>query len=315
MPLGEKERDHLQIVLRKCDMALADKPTLASIFGRKWRTDFAVRVLSVHSLADAVFPEAYHAPCLTDMPADYQQRLEEGAAILRARLRGQAWAQFVSRIRDRDAASATEELLLARGFATEFGDIGLPSGNPAAPRPEFTVSIGTHRVAIEARGLRNSRRVQQLNDRSWRSGQYYWISADPSIGNPGRVRKALAEKMLESADDFPRISVLTLYSAFDALAAFDLARQMALRPASFNIPQEKYPLAVALASHRLLQGIWFNDCVVQRIRYSRKIKERIRSAIKLSLYPRTDGVFLHEGMSDDEHNSAVWGKDIGETEG
>jgi hypothetical protein len=267
-----------------------------------WRAEFRKRILNVDSSLDVGFPEAYYAPCLIDVQSDYQQRLDEGAAIFLARLKGQARQDFVLRLRSREPASATEELLLARGFVKEFGDIEPPLGNRAAPRPEFTVSIGAHRVAVEARGLMNSRRVQQLNDNSWRSGQHCWVSADPTIGDPIRVRKALAEKMLESADDSPRITVLTLYSAFDALGGIDVARQMAVRPERFGIPQAKFPLAVALASHRWLQGIWLNDSVAQRLGFSEDIKSHIRAAIGSSLYLRADGILLQEGMSTQEES-------------
>jgi hypothetical protein len=291
MALTDEERNGVAASLDRCDAALAGKPTLGRVFDRTWRTDFRKQVLAADSLVDAAFPEAYYAPCL-DLPPDYQQRIEEGASILLAKLDARAWKDFVSRIQGRESASALEELLLVRGFTQELGTIELPLGNRAMPRPEFTVAIEGHQIAVEARGLMNSRNVQQLNDDSWRFGQHYWISADAAIGDPARVRKALAEKMLESSDGSPRITVLTLYSAFDFENARDTAREMALRPASFNIPQEKYPLAVGLALHRLLQGIWFNDSVVQRLGFSAEIKERIRTAIKNSLYPRQDGVSL-----------------------
>jgi hypothetical protein len=152
----------------------------------------------------------------------------------------------------------------------------------------------------------NSRTVQQLDENSWHSGRRYWVSADPTIGDPTRIRSALAKKMLESADDSPRITVLTAYSAFDGLAAIDVGRQMAMKPESFEIPQARFPVAVAVGSSRWLQGIWFNDAVVQRLAFSGDTKERVRAAVKASFCPRVDGILLHEGMSDQEHSSAIW---------
>lgn len=306
MVLSQQERNSLIERLDQCDAALADKPTLGKIFGGKWRTNFREQILGVDSFVDAAFPEAYFAPCLIDLPDDYQQRIEEGATIMLTGLKGRARSDFFSRIKCRDPASATEELLLARGFFRKFGEIDLQLGNPAEPRAEFNVDIQGQTIAVEARGLRNSRIVQELNDQSWRSGKHYWISADPEIGRAKRVRKALAEKMLESANDLPRIIILSLYSPFDALAGINIARQMAIKPESFDMPQTKFPLAIALASHRLLQGIWFNRSVVSRLQFSRNTQDDIIAAIRESMYPRTDGVFLHDGLSDEEHNSLLW---------
>ena len=306
MALSQEEMNCLAATLDKCDAALADKPTLSRIFGNTWRARFREQVLAVHSLVDVAFPEAYYAPCLIDTPPDYQQRIEEGATIILTKLTGWARKDFFSRLQSREPASATEELLLARGFFKKFGDIEPSQGNRAASRPEFTVFIEGHTIAVEARGLFNSRTVQKLNEDSWRSGQHYWISTDPSIGNSIRARKALAEKLLESADDLPQITVLTLYSAFEVSTCLTITRQMALRPESLGIPQEKFPLAIGLVSDRLLQGIWFNHSVEERLCYSGDTKDDIRAAIKNSLYPRADGVFLHEEMSDEEHDSVIW---------
>lgn len=305
MVLTQEERSDLISCLDKCDAALADKPTLSKIFGEIWRAEFREQVLAVDSLVDAAFPEAYHAPCRDDLPSDYQQRIEEGANIMLTRLKGRARSDFFSRIQCRDPASATEELLLARGFLRKFGEIDLQLGNPAEPRAEFNVPIQGQTIAIEARGLRNSRAVQELNEQSWRSGKHYWLSTDPEIGKPERTRKALAEKMLESASGLPRIIVLTLYSSFDALTGINIARQMAMQPESYNIPWAKFPLAIALASGRLLQGIWFNSTVLNELQFSENTKDDIVAAIRDSLYPRTDGVFLHDALSEEDHNALL----------
>jgi len=283
----------LAATLYKCNSALADKQTLKKVFSGTWRANFRKQILAADSLMDIAFPEAYYAPCLIDMPPDYQQRVDEGATIMLTKLKGWARNEFFSRLQKRDSASATEELLLARGFFNQFGNIEPQMGNRAARRPEFTVFMQGHTVDIEARGLRNSKIVQELNESSWRCGQPYWLSTDPDIGKSKRVRKALAEKMLESSDNILQIIVLSLYSAFDISDGLIFARQMALVPKSFNIPQTKFPLAVALALNRRLQGFWFNHSVVERLRLSKDIQDDIVTAMKCSFYPREDGVFLH----------------------
>ena len=229
MALTEEERIYLIERLDKCDAELADKPNLRKIYGKIWRAKFREQILAVNSLVDAGFPDGYYAPCL-DMPVDYQQRIEEGATIMLERLRGWACRDFFSRMQGRDSASAIEELLLVRGFFNKFGEIKLQKGNRSEPRSEFDVTIQGYTIAIEARGLRNSKIVQKLNDDSWHSGRHYWLSADPEIGKSIRVQRALAEKILESAEYLPRIIILSIYSAFDTLNGIDFARQMALSP-------------------------------------------------------------------------------------
>jgi hypothetical protein len=293
MALTQEERNNLAETFVMCETALADKPTLKKIFGKTWRVEFHKQILAADSLMNVAFPEAYYAPCLIDVPSDYQQRIEEGATIMLTILKGWARNEFFSRLQQRDSTSATEELLLARGFFNQFGRIEWQIGNRAARRAEFTVFIQGHTIAIEARGLRNSKVIQELNENSWRSGQRFWLSTDPDIGKSKRVRKALAEKMLESTDNIPRIIVLSLYSAFDVPNGISVASQMALEPQSFDIPQTKFPLAVVLVSSRRLQGLWFNRSIVERLCFSRNTQDEIVAAIKNSFYPREDGVFLH----------------------
>lgn len=230
------------------------------------------------------------------MPPDYQQRIEEGATIMLTILKGRARKEFFLRLQHMDSASATEELLLARGFSNQFGIIRPQPGNRATPRSEFIIVVQGHTIAIEARGLRNSQVVQNLNEISWRCDQHYWLSTEPNIGKSVRVRKALAEKMLESSDNIPRVIVLTLYSAFDFFNGINLARQITLKPEGFKIPREKFPFAVAVvtASNRQLQGIWFNHTVMEKFCFSKKTKDDIATAIKNSFYLREDGIILNE---------------------
>lgn len=214
---------------------------------------------------------------------------------------------LIKRLQGVGSCSAEEELLLVWGFALEFGVDAIkgPIGNKDKPRPEFIVCIEHQNVSIEAKGLLDSKEVRELNEFSKRSGQYYWISVDPSIGDPSHVRGALVQKILKSIVHSPCIIVLTLYGPFDFLAGIDLARQMAITPFKFGISEEAYPLADALVFQRLIQGVWFNDSEVQKIDFDRETRDRIRKALQNSFYPRDDGVFFHEGMTDDDHNATV----------
>lgn len=214
---------------------------------------------------------------------------------------------LIKRMRESAPMSAEEELLLARAFAEEFGKSAIlgPSGNASVPRPEFTVKIENSDIAIEAKGLLDSAEVQGMNQAVRQLGQSFWVSDDPSIGDPKRVRSALAKKILKSARHSPCIVVLTLYSGFDWPSAFDLARRMAMTPDRFCISNEDYPLAAALVYDKLIQGVWFNAQVSNRIGISDENKEHVRTALKRSFYPRDDAQFLHEKMTDAEHQATL----------
>jgi len=306
--------DRTRKILDKCDEGLKDKPQLASIYNQTWRKKFRKKLLEAKTLSDLSFPGAYGGPYFFEglgfYPQDYQDRIEEGANILLPKLNKSDKDNIIKRLRGvvPGSGSAEEELLLARGFALDFrvDAIKGPNGNSSSPHPEFWVTVEKQSIAIEAKGLLDSKTVQDLNKFSKSSGQYYWISVDPSIGDPSHVRGALAKKIFKSSVHSPCVIVLTLYSAFDFLAGIDLARQMAIAPSNFAIPEEAYPLAVALVSGpRCVQGIWFNLSVAHRIGISEQTKEQIRMAVKNSFWPRPDGVFFHEGMSDDEHNNRL----------
>ncbi len=241
------------------------------------------------------------------LPACYQHRLEEGAVILLSKLSQLEKNHLIKRLRD-GCPSAEEELLLARGFALQFGidSIEAPQSDPSKPSPEFIVNISGKKIEIEAKGLLDSQQVQQLKQSARTLGQNYWISVDSGIGDPKRVRRALAKKIFESALHSPCIIVLTLYSGFDFPVGFDLARQMALCPGHFRIPETQYPLAVALASdHRRILGVWFNSVVLERESIDGLTKERLRSAVRQSFYACTDSVFFDESMSEDDHEKML----------
>ena len=311
MPLTEDQKQDIQKDLDKCDAALADKPVLASIYCPKWRQEFRQKALRVNELRDIPYPDAYGAPYFENLrifPRCYQQRLEEGANVLLHKLMKSDRNNLINRLRETGPASGAEELLLARGSALQFGvdSIEAPESDPSKPRPEFIVNISGKKIEIEAKGLLDSQQVQQLNQSARTSGQNYWISQDSSIGDPKRVRRALAKKILESAPHSPCIIVLTLYSGFDFLVGFDLARQMALCPGDFSIPETQYPLAVALASdHRRILGVWFNSVVLKRKSIDGLTKERLRSAVRQSFYACTDSVFFDESMSEDDHEKML----------
>ena len=141
--------------LDKCDKALINKPTLASIYDSDWRHNLRQRILGSNTTGDDYIPFAYKLPFLMkylNYPEDFQQRIEDGVAIMSKILSERDWKHLVARMRGKQCLSAVDEILLARGFALEFGADALmpPPSNCSCPRPEFIVRIGELDVDVEA---------------------------------------------------------------------------------------------------------------------------------------------------------------------
>lgn len=155
MPLDPKYRAYVEEQLDECDAALVEKPNLSSVFDESWRQAHRRKLLNADSPLDVSFPSAYAKPHQDCYRPDYQQRLEDGAAILMPKLDAGETNHLVERMRGGACLSADEELLLARGFAEVFGAGAISF--PSVPRdqhvPEFHVAVGGHRIEVEAKGL------------------------------------------------------------------------------------------------------------------------------------------------------------------
>ncbi len=296
--------------LDKCDKALADKPNLASIYNPQWREKFRKELLSKEDVSEVAYPSAYSIPIFEDLglfPKCYQYRLEEAAGIFLPKLSTAQRNHLIARMRGDGCLSAEEELLLARGFALEFGSdaIVVPTGN--GPIPEFTVNTNGYKIDIEAKGLLDSGRVRMLNETARQTGQNFWFS-DESINDIERVKNAIVDKINKIDESKPCIIVFTQYTAWpDVRDSISLLRDIALNPLKpdYSIQQNKISLVIAYVFQRLLQGIWFNSSETARLNISQELRERLRRAVKNSFYPCPDGLFFIETMDDNTHNSLV----------
>lgn len=309
MPLDPEYREFVRKQLDECDAALDDKPNLSRVFDEPWRQAHRDKLLNADSPLDVSYPSAYAKPHQELFyPPDYQQRLEDGAAVLMPKLDSGETNHLIARMRGAGCLSADEELLLARGFAEVF-DADATSF-PAVPRgqdiPEFQVAIGGHSVEIEAKGLMDEQEVRELNEHALRSGQLSWFSYSPTIGNLGRLRNAIARKLLSNTTGDARILVLTQYTAWiTPIEGIPLIRALATNPAQFEIPADKHALAIAHVTGRWIAGVWINDGVTQRLGLGEADRESIRRALKASFYERSGGVFFTEQQSEDEQNTMI----------
>lgn len=246
---------------------------------------------------------------MKEIEAYYQHRLEEGAVILLPKLSKKEKNHLIKRMQGDDYRSAEEELLLARGFALEFGrdSITEPSSDPSSQRPEFVVNVNSYAIDIEAKGLQEPDCVRQLNENARQVGQNFWLSDDPAIDNIGRVQSALKKKLLHCIEGRIRVVILTQYSWPRPDMSINLIREVARNPDCLKIPQIKHPLAVAFAfaGRRYIQGVWFNTSVMCSSRMGNDLCERLRRAIRRSFYPRPDGLFFDEKINDTEHRDML----------
>ncbi len=313
MPLDHEYRKLVESQLDECDAALADKPNLAAIFDEQWRKEHRERMLNADSPFDVSYPSTYAKPHQDIFyPPDYQQRLEEGAGVLLPKLDDGEKNHLIQRMRGSGGPSAElsaeEELLLARGFAEEFGAdaISFPSVLPDQDTPEFHVTVQGHAIEIEAKGLIDEQEVRELNKHAMRTGQLCWTSYSPSIGNIGRLRAAVAKKLLTKATGAARVLVLTQYTPWiTPVEGVPLIRTLATNPAQFDIPEEKHALAIAYVTDRWITGVWFNADVVSRLGLDVKDRESMRGALKASFYSRSGDVFFHEQQGEAEQGTMI----------
>ena len=310
MPLSEDDRKYVNNVLDECEKALEDKPALASIFDEGWRQELRSRLLSANGIRDVGFPTAYDAYHMQRIvPGDYQYRLDEGARIVLPKLSKGDRNHLIQRLSAGNGLSAEEELLLARGCALQFGEdvIKAPQAQKGQSRPEFLLRLGSIEIDIEAKGLLDSQQVRGLNEATIQAGQTCWITCDPAINDPRRVREAVLEKLRRPCQGQAKVVVLTQYTPWPELSqAIPLLRSMAVEPIAFELEPEQYALTIAFVSWRCLNAVWFNDSVAQAVGVDDDTREQIREAIKKSFYPRDDGILFNETMDEAAHHKLLW---------
>jgi len=311
MELTPEDKAQMKANFDKCDAALLDKPILASIYDGNWRKDLREKALSSQKHGEVTYGAiGYAAPFFEEIgkcPRCYQSRLEEGASVLLPKISKQEREHIVKRMQGLIPISAEQELLLARGFRDEFetSAVKAPQGPENKPRPEFEVHIEGKQIDVEATVLMDSKKVRQLDSITRQLSENFWISCT-EVDYVERVKNKIKEKLVKSARDTGLIVVLNKYAKFlHPVDVINLIRRIVLDPQILHICDWQNPLAISYVDQYYVQGVWFNLSVAQRIGISEQTKERIRTAVKNSFWPRPDGVFLHEGMSDDEHSKKL----------
>lgn len=302
MSLSDDEKRHVIEVLDCCDHALQAKPSLALIFDATCRASLRERLLSASSRSDVSYPGAYVAPygetlSTVDFPQGYQDRLENGARVLLPRMSCGDRQQLIERLRGSACCSGEEELLLAHGFAVEFGEDAIVAnkGESAERRPEFLVVHDGLSVAVEAKGLMDSYQIRVSNKYAIRSGQVSWFTFAGPNRDLSRLRSAVLKKIRARQSSHPMVLCLTQYTAWPPApdGAGTLA-EIARDPAEFNVSQELLPLGLVYVCRRILQGIWFNQHARQMHEISEGCTRRIRSALQGAFFPRADGRLLSD---------------------
>lgn len=312
MALTSQEHERVEAILRQFEQAIDGKPHLEGVYDLSWRGSLGERLLRAGRAQDVRYPIAMHPEifnmCYPDgFAAQLRQRLEDGAAVLLPRLTDTDRNHVIRRLRGQGYWSAQEELLLARGFASEFGADAVvgPSTTADAPRPEFLVRVGDTMVPVEAKGLFDSDKVRQLNETIAGQGGGAWFSTDPSIGDPARLRAATARKLTARVEG-SMVLVLTQYSPWPSPdESVPLIREMAVSPTAYDVPPEKHALALGFLYYPFMLGVWFNDGVLKRLGLDEGVREKARLAVRRSFWPRADGVFFDECMDEDQFDAMM----------
>jgi hypothetical protein len=316
--MADKKEHPMVSWIAKYDDALADKPFLAPVYDTIWRQKIHTRLLTPGNVCYVGNAFGYQAPLLEAcglIRQGWQCKLEQGAEFLLPKLSDGERRHLTRRMQDRESTSAEEELLLARGFALEFGRdaVAVPQTPSDKPRPEFEVEADGHRVLVEAKGRTRAESVEREREfrRRVESLLGIQIQAPPPLDDKvdqwtkNTIFRTLRSK---SERDSGFILVLSLYTLTEdgGVTAISAISELAENPGNptcsrkspgdLNLSPEHWPLAIALVSGGSIWGVWFNSTVCERLGIGTGTQERIRAAIRNSFYSREDGVFLQEGM-------------------
>jgi len=305
-----EEGNLMDSVIAACDTALADKPLLASIYDAAWRQEIASKLRGLGRLCYLPYAFGYQAPLLEYnqmVHRCWQYRLEEGACVLLPKRNNKDRGHLEERMRGAGSTSAEEELLLACGFALEFGRGAIRIPEMLKCPPEFEVDAGGYRIRAEAKGrvetefVAGRRQLESVLGATFPPTPHL----DDGVGCwlARTIKKTLVKKSF--TQDVGFVLVMSVYTLADPLKMIHSVRESAVDPASLRLPTERWPLALALISGGSILGTWFNVTVRNRLGIDTTTQERIREAVKASFYPRKDEVFFHEGMTEDEHHSAI----------
>jgi len=321
------ERENPMVAwIARYDASLADKPCLAAIYDEEWRQRIRPKLLDPGDVCylgnafgyQAPFFEAGEDPIIRK---GWQGKLEIGASVLLPLLDERERGHLIKRMRDTESTSAEEEILLAGGFSRVFGAeaITLPQASPDEPRPEFEVNADGCRILVEAKGRAVAEAIEQARNLRRTVGSLHGIQMGPPPVLDNKVEQWVRKKTLSSLQDKSQtgcgfVLVLSLYTPPDNfLTLIDMVRTLAVspgdpacfrkNPGDLSLAEEHWALAIALVSGGSIQGVWFNCTVSRRLGIDTTTQDRIRTAVNDSFFPREDGVFFDERMSDEGHKA------------
>lgn len=312
-----KEENPMVSWIDKYDAALADKPFLASIYDSTWRQTIRPRLLTPGNICYVGNAFGYQAPLLEAcglIRQGWQCKIEKGAKFLLPKLSDGKRRHLTRRMQNTESTSAEEELLLARGFALEFGEdaVTIPQTPSDKPRPEFEVDVNGHRIQVEAKGRTTAESLEQEREQRRMVESLLGISvqAPPPLDDKvdqwtkNTIFRTLRSKSERGSGFVLVLSLYTLPEDLGATAVSTICELVAnpgnptrfrKSPGDLNLSPEHWPLAMALVSGSSIWGVWFNSTVRERLGIDTRTEDRIRVAIKNSFYSREDGVFLQEG--------------------
>ncbi len=305
-----KEGNPMESVIAACDASLADKPLLASIYDPAWRKEIANKLREPGQSCYLPYAFGYQAPLLEYnqmVHRCWQYRLEEGAYVLLPKLNSKDRGHLEERMRGAGSTSAEEELLLARGFALEFGRGAICISQTLKRPPEFEVDAGGHRILAEAKGRVEMEFVARRRQLESILGTTFPPTADWDDGVGSWLKRTIKKTLVKKSftPDVGFVLAMSVYTWADPLRMIHSVRESAVDPATLGLPTERWPLVLALVSGGSILGAWFNFTACNRLGIDTTTQERIREAIRRSFHPWKDEVFFHEGMTEAEHNSAI----------
>jgi hypothetical protein len=291
-------KDHAKY-LDTCGAALADKPRLASIFNRQWRTEFREKILTHPDNSTPGYPTVYWLPMLHQMcpdkfPIDLHDRCEHALDVVWDQMTERDLADLTARLRDGDF-STLEELLAITAFAKKFGRSAIiwPVSPPDQRKPEFFVESEGTRWAVECRHLHDREEVRKANEVMFQTGEP-WILPELPGKDQERLRNAIIKKILRAQGCGPTIILLTSLTPWlgpnemkeTVLAIFD-------QPNEYGLKDDDLPIAISCHFWTIVQGIWFCEAACAQVGAFADLKEYIRDAILSGFVPHPNTQLLN----------------------
>ncbi len=223
-------------------------------------------------------------------------RVKEGWEWLLRTTKGQPVKDLKGRLtKGNQMRSAVEEILLARGFVTVFGENAVtayPKIGASDKCAELRIRHSGGHFLVEATGLTSPEEDTFLT-KAFEMGDFKeyheWVNTHEDMG---RFCEKIATRASERLITGPLVLCVSQYvSRPDPSEGRERLRDFLLQPGCYGVPSSILLLAVAYSTCYKANGIWFNKCVCERCGVTSETAQKVAKALQEAYFPRADDFF------------------------